>query len=110
LVNVGVELSARLLEVATRYRDLEVLRLLDEILGPATDDPAILDNIEVLFEPTLHQEPLVVLQRLSRSRTVVAAWPGELRDGELTYAAAGHPEARRYPAAGLSIVTLPLEA
>jgi ABC-type cobalamin/Fe3+-siderophores transport system ATPase subunit len=107
IINVGRELSSRLLDIPARHRDLEVLRILDDVLGPRTDAPALLDNLEVLFEPTLQQDPLQVLQRLSRSRTIVAAWNGELRDDQLIYANAGHPEARRYPANGLLLVTLP---
>ena len=35
----------------------------------------LLDNIEVIFDVALKQDPLRLLQRLSRNKTVVAAWP-----------------------------------
>ncbi len=107
VINLGQELSERLLSLPERQRSLRVLRLLDEIAGPVSDQPLLLDNTEVLFEPELQQEPLQVLQRLSRNRTVVASWNGRVTDGHLTYALPGHPEERRHSTADLLLVALP---
>ena len=52
----------------------------------------------------LAQDPLKLLQSLSRNRTVVAAWPGNFDGVSLTYAEPGHPEARRYPTPQAMIV------
>lgn len=101
--NVGIELSRRLLDVTERERPLRVEELLRQIV---TGDPALLDNIEVLFEPGLQVDPLALLQSLSRDRTVVAAWPGAVAAGQLHYAEPGLPEHRRHPAAQLTIVPL----
>jgi len=57
----------------------------------------LLDNIEILFDVHLKQDPLRLLQGLSRNRTVVAAWNGSIVDGHMTYAVPDHPEYRRYP-------------
>ena len=46
----------------------------------------LLDNIELLFATELAQDPLRLLQSLSRNRTIVAAWPGNFDGGALTYA------------------------
>ncbi|MBU0482850.1 MAG: BREX-3 system P-loop-containing protein BrxF, partial [Proteobacteria bacterium] len=43
------------------------------------------------------QDPLRLLQGLSRNKTVVASWNGAIIDGFLTYAEPAHPEYRRYP-------------
>lgn len=128
LVNVGLELSRRMLEMTERQRALEVSRVLDELIDEAeaapqpgsepsaaslaaaaattpTSPPAatplppsttLLDNIEIIFDPVLRQDPLALLQGLSRQRVVVAAWPGAVADGWLTYAEPSHPEHRRY--------------
>ena len=45
------------------------------------DDVILLDNVEVLFDVSLKQDPLRLLQGLSRNKTVVAAWSGSI-DGE----------------------------
>lgn len=104
-VNVSMELGERLLDLSVRQRPLRVGRLLEEIVGGSTGEAVLLDNLELLFERSLAQDPLRLLQTLSRNRTVVAVWSGVLEDGSLTYAVPGHPEYRRYPATGLLLVT-----
>lgn len=105
LANVGIELSRRLLDLTERERPLRVEELLRKIVA-GTSDPALLDNLEVLFEPGLQVDPLALLQSLSRDQTVVAAWPGTVSAGQLHYAEPGLPEHRRYPVAQLAIVAL----
>lgn len=102
-VNLNMELSKRLLSLTERQRTLYVGRVIDDIVDPGTD-PVLLDNIELLFDPDLRQEPLRLLQEWSRRRTMVAVWPGALEDGYLTYAEPGHREYKRYPARDLIIV------
>ena len=110
LVNLNLELSRRLLDLTERQRCLQVPSLLDEIVQAEPGDVILLDNIEILFDVQLKQDPLRCLQGLSRNRTVVAAWNGTCAAGEgrnsmLTYAEPDHPEYRRYPAADLLIVS-----
>jgi hypothetical protein len=96
LVNVNLALSSHLLELTATQRALKVPRLLDQVIREHDGDVFILDNIELLFSPDLQQDPLRLLQILSRNRTVIAAWPCE-QDGEsLIYAEPAHPEFRRY--------------
>ena len=64
----------------------------------------LLDNIEILFDAALRQHPLRLLQDLSRSRTVAAAWNGSVEGNHVRHAAAGHPEYRRYPLDGVRAV------
>ena len=96
LVNVNLRLSERLLDLTQKQRALRAPRLLGDIVNAAEGDVVLLDNIELLFGPELAQDPLRLLQGLSRNRTVVASWCGEFDGGTLTYAEPGHPEARRY--------------
>ena len=103
VLNLNLELSRRLLDLTARQRLLEVPRVLDDLIG--RDRPLVLlDNTELLFDPTFGQDPLALLQRASRNRTIVAAWNGTLDNGYLSYAEPGHPEYRRYPQTGLVIV------
>ena len=103
LINVGVELSRRLLDLAEWQRPIRVAPLLERIVAETAGDVVLLDNIEVLFDVALHRNPLRVLQDLSRRRTVVAAWNGATEDGHVLYAVPGHPEYRRYPADGILV-------
>ena len=105
LVNVNLELSRRMLELTERQRALQLPHLLREIVSNGGDETILLDNIEVIFDVSLKQDPLRLLQGLSRNRTVVAAWNGTIVDGYLTYAAPGHPEYRRYPMRDFLVVS-----
>ncbi len=104
-INVSMQLSERLLNLSARRRPLQVGRLLEEIVGEEGEEVILLDHLEILFEKSLKQDPLRLLQGISRSRTIVAVWSGILEDGSLTYAVPGHPEHRRYPATDLLLVT-----
>ena len=101
VVNLNLELSRRLLDRSARERALAAPRLLDEVIG--RDRPLVLlDNTELLFEPALQLDPLVLLRDASRHRTLVAAWNGAAGDRHLTCAEPGHPEHRRYACDGLA--------
>jgi len=96
-VNVNLELSRRMLNLTERQRALQLPRLLAEIADASATDVVLLDNIEVLFDVLLRQDPLRLLQGLSRNRTVVVAWSGSIDGEHLVYAMPDHPEYRRYP-------------
>ena len=96
LENVSLELSLSMLELTARQRILQLPRLLREIVSNAGGPLILLDNIELIFNVCLRQDPLRLLQGLSRERTVVAAWNGNVANDYLIYAAPGHPEFRRY--------------
>lgn len=96
-VNVNLCLSEKLLELTHRQRAVRVAGILDDAVREENSKVVLLDNIELLFATELAQDPLKLLQSLSRNRTIVAAWPGNFDGAALTYAEPGHPEARRYP-------------
>jgi len=103
--NVNLELSRLMLELTERQRSLQIPRLLSEIASGSKADMVLLDNIEMLFDVTLKQDPLRLLQGLSRNMTVVVAWNGIVDGNYLVYAKPDHPEYRRYPIADLRVVS-----
>ncbi len=96
LVNVNLELSRRMLDLTGRQRALQLPRLLSEIVEMSDNQLILLDNIEILFDVSLKQDPLRLLQGLSRNKTIVAAWNGSINNEQVIYAAPDHPEFRRY--------------
>jgi len=104
LVNLNLELSRRLLDLTERQRALQLPRLLAEIVGATGSEVVLLDNIEVLFDIALKQDPVRLLQGLSRNVTVVVAWSGPVEGEHLVYATPDHPEYRRYPLRDLLVV------
>lgn len=97
LVNVNLELSRRMLELTERQRALRLPELLREIIENGENTLILLDNLELIFDVGLEQDPLRLLQGLSRNNTVVAAWNGTIIKSSLVYAIPAHPEYRRYP-------------
>ena len=103
-VNVNLRLSERLLELTQRQRATRVAGILDDLVRAEKSAVVLLDNIELLFAEELAQDPLRLLQTLSRNRAIVAAWPGGFDGKYLTYGQPGHAEARRYQMPQLVVV------
>lgn len=95
LINVNLGLSRRMLDLTERRRALQLPRLLREIINDAKVEAVLLDNIEILFDLSLKQDPLRLLQGLSRNKTLVAAWNGSIDGDHMIYAVPNHPEYRR---------------
>lgn len=109
VIDLGSSLGRRLMPLSHRQRTLQAGGLLSQLVQErAAEDLAIVDNLEILFDASLALNPLTLLRQQSRVRRLVAAWPGELHNGHLTYAKIGHPEHRDYPLDGL--VTFELDA
>lgn len=107
LVNVGRELSRKLLSIPAMQRSVEVMPLLRDLIDQTDSGKCvILDNIEILFEEDLHISPVDVLKKLAHARPLVAAWPGGFRDGRLTYARTGHREHCEVPIDGAVVFEL----
>lgn len=106
LLNLNLEISRRMLDLTARQRALQFPRLVEDILREADSEVVLLDNIEILFELSLRQDPLRLLQGLSRNRTIVAAWNGEIKDSSLTYASPEHQEYQRYSTEGITFMEI----
>ena len=104
IVNVNLDLSRRLLELAERQRPRHVQQILQQIVSDPGSDVVLLDHIEILFDVSLRQDPLRLLRQLSRQITVIAVWNGSIDGGHLCFAQPGHPEYRRYPLDGILTV------
>ena len=85
-----------MLDLTERQRALQLPLLLREIIKNTSDEVVLLDNTEILFDVFLKQDPLRLLQGLSRNKTVVAAWNGSIDGDHMIYAVPDHPEYRRY--------------
>ena len=84
-------------------RKVRLPGILDQIADQA-QAPVVLDNLEILFDKDLQQDPLRLLQSISRNRAVVASWNGIMNSGRLLYAETGHPEYRSYDSVDALIV------
>ena len=103
IINVNLALSSELLELTAKQRSLRLPRILDQIADKA-HAPVVLDNLEILFDKDLKQDPLRLLQGISRNRAVVASWNGTSTGRRLLYAETGHAEYRSYDSVDSLIV------
>ena len=102
-INVNLALSGALLELTAKQRSLRLPGILDQIADQG-QSPVVLDNLEILFDKNLQQDPLRLLQGISRNRTVLASWNGETIAGRVKYAETSHPEYRSYDSVDAMIV------
>jgi len=97
-VNLGLELSEKLIEVPRQDRAKSAASLFADLLHERNTHVLLLNHIEILFDKTLSIEPLKLLQSSAKNLTLVVAWPGEKTASSLTYAVPSHPEYRYYKA------------
>jgi len=108
LINVNLELSRRMLDLTERQRILQLPRILSELMTEKESDVVLLDNIEILFDVRLKQDPLRLLQGISRNVTVVAALSAcistQSSSLRLIYATPDHSEYKNYPVRDFLVV------
>ncbi|NQU65181.1 MAG: BREX-3 system P-loop-containing protein BrxF [SAR324 cluster bacterium] len=95
IINLNLSLSEQLLTLTPKKRSLKLPQIIDDIIRE-TGEIVILDNIEILFDTSLKQDSLRLLQKMSRNKTIVSSWSGKQDHSKLLYAEAGHPEYRTY--------------
>lgn len=71
-INGNLELSRRLLDLSERQRPLQAARLLAEIVEETGTELVLLDNMELLFDCSLRQDPLRLRQGLAEDLVMLA--------------------------------------
>ena len=105
VINVNLALSGELLELTAKQRSLRLPGIIDQI-ADQVQSPVVLDNLEILFDKDLQQDPLRLLQGIARNRVIIASWNGAINSGRLLYAEPGHPEYRSYDSIDALIVNM----
>ena len=106
IINLSLLLSQRLLSQNRRQRALNAEDVATEIIDENYKSGLCLDDTELLFDSTLHLNPLVFFQDISRNRLIVATWNGIISDGELCFGHTGHPDFFRQPVNGYPVVSV----
>ncbi len=90
IFSLGLVLSEALEQGLKPDKVVQFLR----IIIKNSDPVFLLDNIEVLFQPSLQLNALEVLRILSHEKIIVSTFPGRVVNGAMIYAVASHPEYR----------------
>ena len=107
VIQTGLELSRRLLEIEIKRRPLDLEEELKKLVSACETPAVVLDNTEFLFEGHIQAKPLTLLERLAKNRLVVATWSGEWVEPSLIFGYPSHPahcklRPRGYPLIDLS--------
>ena len=94
-INVNMELSKNLIAIPQSKRKYYVTEILQEILMSRTEEIICLDYLELLFHPELAVNPFQLLRDISRTKTLVISWRGNIEGDVLVHAEPGHPEYKR---------------
>ena len=94
-INVNMELSEKLIAIPQSNRKYYVTEFLQEILMGRTEEIICLDYFELLFHPELAVNPFQLLRDISRNKTLVISWRGNIEGDALVHAEPGHPEYKR---------------
>jgi len=104
VINVNLEMSFRLLDLPVGKRPSMLSKLFSGVLKDSPNDLVLMDNIEILFDKSLEQNPLSLLQNNSKNKVIIAAWNGRIKNGGLMYAEPDHHEYRFYQIENAGIV------
>jgi adenylate kinase family enzyme len=106
IININLELTREMLDLTERQRILKIEHILRDIIARANSKIVLFDNIEILFDPVLKQDPLLILKKISRNLTLIIAFNGRLESDKLIYATSSHLEYKRYTIEDIIIVDL----
>ena len=116
ILNVNLVMSKALLELPIQRRESRAQRIFGGIIEDFLSDEdsktelILLDNLEILFDKDLHQDPLLLLQGISRNITIIASWNGTWAHQRLTFAISGHPEYKFYDKIDAQIIQFTRES
>lgn len=105
-VCIGRDLSACLLEVSPPRRPQAAIEWVRNRLGQPAADPRICSHIDLLFEPDLQLDPLMLLRQASRTAGIVVMWPGTYVDNTLAYAVPEHAHYRTWRRPEIAVMGL----
>jgi hypothetical protein len=96
LVSVGRALAEELLVTPPARWPRAAQRRLRQLSATSGQGPLVLFRVDVMFEPQLHLDPLVMFREMSRVAPLVATWPGEYDGNTLSYAIPEHTHYRTW--------------
>jgi hypothetical protein len=96
MLNLGAGLSAGLMHVSPAQRGSTAQDLIEGMIRECESETIFCFSIDLLFEPSLHIDPLMIFRRASRIKRVIVFWPGSFQGSVLAYAETGHQHYRTW--------------
>lgn len=95
-ININLELSKELMDIPINKRPRRVSQLVKQIIKNHQGKTLVLDHIEVLFDPNLKQNPVLLLEDISRNTILIVGWKGTSQNHKLIYGEPDHNEYYTY--------------
>ena len=106
VVSLGRTVAEEISTVLPRERSRAAERAAYTALDQSGPGPIICVDIDLLFEPGLQIDPLLLFRQASRTKHLVVAWPGSFNGLVLSYAVPEHGHYRTWQNPGVHIVPL----
>ncbi len=94
VISMDEVVCEHLLPLPVTARALQVDRLINTAFRTNEPGPLLVTDTDVLFEPSLQLDPLLLFQRASRQLPLVVTWAGSFERGRLSYAVPEHANYR----------------
>lgn len=94
-INLSKELSRKLVSLSINDRVQQLRTDVSEIANECNES-VWMSNLDVLFEQSLRNDPMILLKKVARSKVLVAVWPGEIAETSLVYSKPGKPDHQSY--------------
>ncbi len=96
VISIGKQLSGILVNSGEVDRSRAARDWLGDELRRRSPGPVICVDVDLLFEPSLSLDPLVLFRQASRFTKLVVLWAGSFSDGVLSYAIPEHSHYRHW--------------
>ena len=93
IIDLGKLLAKKILDGA-ESKDIE--EILADFMDNEKSEFFLITNSGILFDASLHLDPLRLFKKLSVTRKLIVLWHGKRNNNKLTYAQRGHSEYNEY--------------
>lgn len=94
-LNIGLHLGEALVAIGRAERADRVTDLLKGLIS-TLDRTLLLENIDILFDPSYGNDVIKQLLYVGRNRRLLVLWPGSLDGGKLVYGEEGYQDHRQF--------------
>ena len=105
-LNIGQGLSEVLIKEVIRDYSPQSEKWVKSRISEVPSPMICCTNIDLLFEPLLKLDPLVLFRQISRNKRLIVIWPGSFDNEILTYATPEHKHFRSWSKPDVDIISL----
>ena len=103
-ISITRELAILLVRKPQADKSKEIISWISEKIQEIVEEPILLTNIDILFEPSFELDPLTIFKQASRNKSLVVLWPGEYKNKNLSYASPEHAHYKTWADPGIEII------